>query len=153
MLNIHRLPLSVIAGLTDGEESPEGKGRGKDLSRQIGGVLGTTSFLPSFDLSFFPFGSNPSYCSRCPRRPVPALSGWLPLRTTIANHLHASAKDIPILWCHGKEDPTVPYEGKPSPLSRIRTHGIRSDPRIRSILHSRSSLGRGPPGAAWLQDS
>lgn len=39
-----------------------------------------------------------------------ALSTYLPLRATLSNEANIANKDIPILMCHGRQDPVVPYE-------------------------------------------
>lgn len=44
-----------------------------------------------------------------------ALSGWLPLRTTVKEHLHARATDLPVFWGHGRSDQVVAYDC-PSPF-------------------------------------
>ena len=39
-----------------------------------------------------------------------ALSTYLPLRATLAAEAAAANQAIPILMCHGREDPIVPFE-------------------------------------------
>jgi phospholipase/carboxylesterase len=41
---------------------------------------------------------------------IMALSTYLPLRNTLADEASAANKDIPILMCHGRQDPVVPFE-------------------------------------------
>ncbi|KAL7414352.1 putative acyl-protein thioesterase-1 [Mrakia frigida] len=41
---------------------------------------------------------------------VVALSGWLPLRTSIEGRLHDGAKNLPIFWGHGKADQVVNWQ-------------------------------------------
>ncbi|CAD6577459.1 MAG: hypothetical protein TREMPRED_001951 [Tremellales sp. Tagirdzhanova-0007] len=46
---------------------------------------------------------------------VAALSTWVPLNHKVTELMSTTAKDLPIFWGHGKEDPTVRY-----------TFGVRS---------------------------
>lgn len=41
---------------------------------------------------------------------IMALSTYLPLRDTLADEANIANRDIPILMCHGRQDPVVPFE-------------------------------------------
>ena len=67
---------------------------------------------------------------------IMALSTYLPLRNSLAVEASAANKDIPILMCHGKQDPVVPYELGDTSRQSLLTQHYSVDFRSYNMPHS-----------------
>ncbi len=67
---------------------------------------------------------------------VMALSTYLPLRDTLADEASVANKDIPILMCHGKQDPVVPFELGDHSRKLLEEQGYVIDFRTYNMSHS-----------------
>lgn len=67
---------------------------------------------------------------------VMPLSTYLPLRDTLAAEASAANRDIPILMCHGRQDPVVPLQLGEHSREVLSTNGYRVDFRYYNMPHS-----------------
>jgi phospholipase/carboxylesterase len=67
---------------------------------------------------------------------VMALSTYLPLQDTLAGEASAANRDVPILMCHGKQDPVVPLPLGELSRDLLRTLGYALDFRTYDMPHS-----------------
>ena len=67
---------------------------------------------------------------------VMALSTYLPLRDTLAKEASIANKDIPILMCHGKQDPVVPFELGDHSRKILEAQSYAVDFRTYNMPHS-----------------
>lgn len=67
---------------------------------------------------------------------VMPLSTYLPLRDTLKDEANIANKDVPILMCHGKQDPVVPYELGDQSRRLLEEHGYTVDFRSYNMPHS-----------------
>lgn len=67
---------------------------------------------------------------------VMPLSTYLPLRDTLADEANIANKDIPILMCHGRQDPVVPYELGDTSRKLLEAQGYVVDFRSYNMPHS-----------------
>ena len=67
---------------------------------------------------------------------VMALSTYLPLRETLADEANVANKDIPVLMCHGRQDPVVPFELGDHSRKLLEQLGYVVDFRIYNMPHS-----------------
>jgi phospholipase/carboxylesterase len=67
---------------------------------------------------------------------VMALSTYLPLRDTLADEANVANRDIPILMCHGRQDPVVPYELGDASRKLLEAQGYVVDFRSYNMPHS-----------------
>ena len=65
-----------------------------------------------------------------------ALSTYLPLRDTLAREANIANKDIPILMCHGLQDPVVPFELGDHSRKLLEEQGYAVDFRTYNMPHS-----------------
>ena len=65
-----------------------------------------------------------------------ALSTYLPLRDTLADEANVANRDIPILMCHGNQDPVVPFELGDHSRRLLQEQGYVVDFRTYSMPHS-----------------
>jgi len=64
------------------------------------------------------------------------LSTYLPLRDTLAGEANVANSDIPILMCHGRQDPVVPYELGDGSRKLLEAQGYAVDFRSYNMPHS-----------------
>jgi phospholipase/carboxylesterase len=67
---------------------------------------------------------------------VMPLSTYLPLRDTLADEANIANRDIPILMCHGRQDPVVPYELGDTSRKLLEAQGYVVDFRSYNMPHS-----------------
>jgi len=67
---------------------------------------------------------------------VMPLSTYLPLRDTLADEANVANKDIPILMCHGRQDPVVPYQLGDDSRKLLEAQGYLVDFRSYNMPHS-----------------
>jgi len=67
---------------------------------------------------------------------VMPLSTYLPLRDTLADEANVANKDIPILMCHGRQDPVVPYQLGDDSRKLLEAQGYVVDFRSYNMPHS-----------------
>lgn len=67
---------------------------------------------------------------------VVALSTYLPLRDTLAGEASAVNRDVPVLMCHGHQDPVVPLQLGELSRDALRTLGYAVDFRTYDMPHS-----------------
>jgi len=67
---------------------------------------------------------------------VMALSTYLPLHDTLAGEASAANRDVPILMCHGKQDPVVPLPLGEQSRDLLRSLGYALDFRTYDMPHS-----------------
>lgn len=67
---------------------------------------------------------------------VMPLSTYLPLRDTLADEANIANKDIPILMCHGRQDPVVPFELGDTSRKLLEAQGYVVDFRSYNMPHS-----------------
>lgn len=67
---------------------------------------------------------------------VMPLSTYLPLRDTLAAEASAANRDIPILMCHGRQDPVVPLQLGEHSREVLSTNGYKVDFRYYNMPHS-----------------
>lgn len=89
---------------------------------------------------------------RYPRRlaGVMALSTYLPLRDSFAAELSAANRDLPILMCHGRQDPVVPFMLGERSRDALLAQGLKVDFRSYNMPHS-VCAEEVMDIAAWLQ--
>lgn len=115
--------VGLLAGLTKGDE-----GREREVERNVAGVVGSSP-PPS-----------PCFAWADPLLSFDtALSGWLPLRTTVKEHLHARATDLPVFWGHGRSDQVVAYDC-PSPV--LPSPSFPSPPSQNQLTPFNLAVGR-----------
>jgi phospholipase/carboxylesterase len=67
---------------------------------------------------------------------VMALSTYLPLRDSFAAELNAANRDLPILMCHGRQDPVVPLMLGELSREALVAQGLKLDFRTYDMPHS-----------------
>lgn len=67
---------------------------------------------------------------------VMPLSTYLPLRDTLASEASAANRDLPILMCHGRQDPVVPLQLGERSRDLLLTLGYAVDFRLYDMPHS-----------------
>ncbi|HEX2585988.1 MAG TPA: dienelactone hydrolase family protein, partial [Steroidobacteraceae bacterium] len=67
---------------------------------------------------------------------VMPLSTYLPLCDTLADEANIANRDIPILMCHGRQDPVVPYELGDTSRKLLEAQGYVVDFRSYNMPHS-----------------
>lgn len=67
---------------------------------------------------------------------VMALSTYLPLRATLADEASAANRDLPVLMCHGRQDPVVPLQMGERSCEALRAAGYDVDFRLYNMQHS-----------------
>lgn len=67
---------------------------------------------------------------------VMALSTYLPLADTLAAEASSANRDLPILMCHGRQDPVVPYQMGEKSRDVMLTLGYQVDFRSYDMQHS-----------------
>jgi phospholipase/carboxylesterase len=67
---------------------------------------------------------------------VMALSTYLPLRDTLAGEASAVNRDVPILMCHGQQDPVVPLQLGELSRHALQALGYTVDFRTYDMPHS-----------------
>jgi len=67
---------------------------------------------------------------------VMALSTYLPLRDSFAAELNATNRELPILMCHGRQDPVVPLMLGELSREALVAQGLQPDFRTYDMPHS-----------------
>ena len=67
---------------------------------------------------------------------VMALSTYLPLRDSFATELSAANRDLPLLMCHGRQDPVVPFALGERSRDLLVAQGLAVDFRAYNMPHS-----------------
>lgn len=67
---------------------------------------------------------------------IMALSTYLPLRDTLASEASAINREVPILMCHGRQDPVVPLQLGELSRGALQTLGYQVDFRTYDMPHS-----------------
>lgn len=81
---------------------------------------------------------------------IVALSTYLPFRSRVAAEISQQNRDVPILMCHGREDPIVAYELGETSRDVLREHGYEVDWHAFPFAHE-VSLEEITVVSAWLQ--
>ena len=64
------------------------------------------------------------------------MSTYLPLRDTLASEASAANRDLPILMCHGRQDPVVPLQLGERSRDLLLALGYAIDFRLYDMPHS-----------------
>ncbi len=67
---------------------------------------------------------------------IMALSTYLPLRNSLVDEASTVNQDIPILMCHGRQDPVVPFELGDISCQLLMAQNYAVDFRIYNMTHS-----------------
>lgn len=67
---------------------------------------------------------------------IMALSTYLPLRASVAKEASAANRDVPILMCHGAQDPIVPLQLGEGSRDMLQTLGYRIEWHAYPMEHS-----------------
>jgi phospholipase/carboxylesterase len=67
---------------------------------------------------------------------VMALSTYLPLRSTLATEVSRENRDVPILMCHGRQDPVVPMQLGAASRDALNTLGFAVEWQEYAMEHS-----------------
>lgn len=66
---------------------------------------------------------------------IVALSGYLPLTSSLPAELADANRDIPILFCHGDHDPVIPVHYGRASAELLERHGYRPEFRSYPMAH------------------
>ncbi|PZN33896.1 MAG: carboxylesterase [Proteobacteria bacterium] len=82
---------------------------------------------------------------------VAVLSAYLPLASSLAAEASPANRDVPILMCHGQDDPIVPLALAEASRDMLRAQGYPVDWRVYPMAHQ-VCMPQIEHISAWLQD-